>query len=61
MGRASSKLKVNKNIDIIKSMTVFYVTGTLAFKPFHATGFFLLPRFLVFSGGTERDQWHEIG
>ena len=37
-------------------------------NPFHSTGFFLYPwkqqktrGFLMFSGGIERDQWHEIG
>ena len=35
------------------------------FNPFHATGFFLYPLktsgFLMFSGGKERNQWHEMG
>ena len=34
-------------------------------NPFHATGLFLYPLktrgFLKFSGGTERDRWHELG
>ena len=35
-------------------------------KPFHTTGHFLaLPQhlcgFFMFSGGIERDQWHEMG
>ena len=43
MGRDGSQLKVNKNTFIIKNMSGFYVTETLAFKPFHATGLFLFP------------------
>ena len=42
-------------------MSGFYVMETLAFKSFYANGPFLLPRFLMFSGGIERDQWHELG
>ena len=61
MGRASSWLEVNKNIDIIKSMSGFYVMETSVFKSFYANGPSLLPRFLMFSGGIERDQWHELG
>ena len=37
-------------------------------NPFHASGLFLYPQktseswgFLMFSGGTEKDQWHEMG
>ena len=39
----------------------------IMFNPFHATGLFLCPlkienqRFLMFSGGIGRDQWHEMG
>ena len=38
------------------------------FNPFHATDLFRYPletsenqNFLMFSGGIERDQWHEMG
>ena len=41
---------------------------TLVLNPFHATGLFTLPEnirqnrgFLMFSGGIEKDQWHEMG
>ena len=45
-----------------------YFFSKTAFKPFHATGLFLYPLkhqktscFLMFSGGIERNQWHELG
>ena len=48
-------------------LNIFTIEGP--FDPFYASGFFLyLPRkhqktrgFLMFSGGIEIDQWHEIG
>ena len=35
------------------------VSGKKLINPFHATGLFRYP--LMFSGGIERDQWHEMG
>ena len=52
----------------INSLTGFYMMETLVLNPFHATGLFTLPEnirqnrgFLMFSGGIEKDQWHEMG
>ena len=50
------------------SFAFIYFFSKTAFKPFHATGLFLYPLkhqktscFLMFSGGIERNQWHELG
>ena len=55
-------------VDFAESQRVSKLTELISmflFNPFHATGLFLYPLgtrgFLRFSGGIERDQWHERG
>ena len=50
---------------LLLTLNTFIMHNIQHISPFHATSLFLYPPetrgFLMFSGGMERDQWHEIG
>ena len=68
------KAHQNNTVQVVRFPGVFYKRLFSCLNPFHATGLFRYPQqtsenqrysdvrgFLMFLGGIERDQWHEMG